>query len=958
MRFPNLLHAVFIVLFCCLGWQNAKADITNPCAIASYQCDSYENGEILVIIIIDYETATEEWLDCVTFNLPSGWLYVPGSELGLGTDADGNYISDAGSSVTFGTFGFCPGGDSDFSILGEAPNSFAFNVLPPPGWDPGDCFTEGDGDPIVGITWDYTGDGYGEAGATISGVNGDATIPFDIMDTSSPCESDIIPVDETLIFACPQEVVQLGVDPLSEPRCGGDFILFFDDINGGTGGLAGGFSLSNVPLPYSFDADLNGLLSANGFPPLGGIWCVTGVFAVGNIFSCEQTEEICIVYSDPNDPACQNIPTCTANFASFTDECDFVIPGPDCMLDELVLPGNTGFYEIFYETDGSGSDGIVSASGTYTTGQDILNNLNSGFPGEVIFRELPGDCNGIPKASLFNCTPLTLDVYIVPIEYNAVGNPTAVAPTCPVETISLTFYPTQADFIYVETPGDCDTPATISIGYDLGGGDGAGDEPDGDLNDAADILCSVIESPLPPSFPCGGADNTETTPPLTATELANLLGFANPDCYTDVAAAAEAVCPTIPCPACNAEAPSLAVNQTTCPDGTMGGPLSLNVSGGTSNPGEITEYIYSNDTGTITGFTTLAEAEAAIAGFAPEDEVCLNVITYVQSELDGVLSEINDCTGGLFASLGVPTTGVTLNGLYDTFINVFGISITINDFEALVAGMNGGPGLGGTSSLEFLLPGLTCPNIPPFCYQLNTLCITGVEYVICPTCDDPCANNTGELAPCTYDPDYDICDDGCEFTTDMYNNTTCQCDFVLTTPTCDDNDPNTDDSYDEANCVCVNTPAFNFELSDPCNCFAGLDLDSDGQNEFATETYTFSNGTVPYMVSNITGTLYDNAGTPYTVATLEAWIAANDPGTGADFDVVVYVDADGVSIYSLEITDGNGIMASTMGGPCTTCSDIAAIPTLGEWGMIILALLMSIVAVVGIRQRKIVFEES
>lgn len=463
------------------------------------------------------------------------------------------------------------------------------------------------------------------------------------------------------------------------------------------------------------------------------------------------------------------------------------------------------------------------------------------------------------------------------------------------------------------------------------------------------------------------------------------------------------------------------------------------------------------------------------------------------------------------------------------------------------------PGIDGVLSYDFtaLVPPDACVFGGPIADTLIADCTT------CETCDDPCANNTGDPAPCTYDPDYDVCDDGCEFTTDIYNNTTCECDFVLNTPDCDDNDPNTDDSYDEANCICINTVTdipgctdpcainynpdatvddgscelpepptlecwetatfntascewdvtgeqpeppilecyettlfndvlcewevtgeqpeiddncdltddsfdeitciavntpncpvgtffnasiceceleeilgctdpcapnydptantddsscepydtacntdctagdltvwdattcscvvdvvtvigctdptaanydatancddsscsfvFDFELSDPCNCFAGLDLDNDGENEFAQETYTFSNGTAPYMVSDITGTLYDNTGTPYTVATLEAWIATNDPGTGVDFDVLVYVAADGISTYSLEVTDSNGVMNETFGGPCTVCLNISDVPTVGEWGLIMLGLLMCIFAVIGIREKQ------
>lgn len=86
------------------------------------------------------------------------------------------------------------------------------------------------------------------------------------------------------------------------------------------------------------------------------------------------------------------------------------------------------------------------------------------------------------------------------------------------------------------------------------------------------------------------------------------------------------------------------------------------------------------------------------------------------------------------------------------------------------------------------------------------LAIDGVSLdIVCLICDDPCANNTGGALPCTYEPDYNVCDDSCEFTTDTFNDVTCTCEFVLTTPDCDDSNGNTTDMYDEANCQCINT---------------------------------------------------------------------------------------------------------------------------------------------------------
>jgi len=45
-------------------------------------------------------------------------------------------------------------------------------------------------------------------------------------------------------------------------------------------------------------------------------------------------------------------------------------------------------------------------------------------------------------------------------------------------------------------------------------------------------------------------------------------------------------------------------------------------------------------------------------------------------------------------------------------------------------------------------------------------------------------------------------------------------------------------------------------------------------------------------------------------------------------------------------------IASVTASSPPTCSPEAEVPTVGEWGLIILGLLMSITAVVGIRQRR------
>ena len=90
-------------------------------------------------------------------------------------------------------------------------------------------------------------------------------------------------------------------------------------------------------------------------------------------------------------------------------------------------------------------------------------------------------------------------------------------------------------------------------------------------------------------------------------------------------------------------------------------------------------------------------------------------------------------------------------------------------------------------------------------------------------CTDPCATNFNSLAnedngTClAYDT---VCDDGCDYTIDMYDEGTCSCVNVLQTPDCDNGDPCTEDSYDADNCACVSVAVVNcgqiLGCTDPC----------------------------------------------------------------------------------------------------------------------------------------------
>lgn len=125
-------------------------------------------------------------------------------------------------------------------------------------------------------------------------------------DTGGECEAGSISSSLTQ-NVCPGETGAFNATGASFPDGGGYAIGFTP--NGGSGGPDAGFSLTGVPLPYTFDAGLNGVLAANSLPNLSGQWVLTG-FAytdendVGNSICGQTSTSITVNFLASNDPAC------------------------------------------------------------------------------------------------------------------------------------------------------------------------------------------------------------------------------------------------------------------------------------------------------------------------------------------------------------------------------------------------------------------------------------------------------------------------------------------------------------------------------------------------------------------------------------------------------------------------------------------------------------------------------
>lgn len=107
---------------------------------------------------------------------------------------------------------------------------------------------------------------------------------------------------------CPDETGIFDATGVVIPEGGGYAVQFVPD--GGAGGVAAGFSITGIePLPFEFDAGINGIMEANELLPLSGQWLVSG-FTYTNPDSaaatfCSMTEqEIVLNFLTEDDPAC------------------------------------------------------------------------------------------------------------------------------------------------------------------------------------------------------------------------------------------------------------------------------------------------------------------------------------------------------------------------------------------------------------------------------------------------------------------------------------------------------------------------------------------------------------------------------------------------------------------------------------------------------------------------------
>jgi hypothetical protein len=179
-----------------------------------------------------------------------------------------------------------------------------FTIIAPSGAV--DAFGPGDGDGCT-ITWTASENGtylivINEAGSCGGGANLSTNNGFPALTCLGNANCPVVTCDAGELTSTgeqqicgPESTFSIGTDGTEDIPGTGGHGWQFSDVLGGTGGLAGGFTLVDAPLSADYNSDLNGVLSANSLPVLEGYWVIKSV-AYTN--AANATESICSISED------------------------------------------------------------------------------------------------------------------------------------------------------------------------------------------------------------------------------------------------------------------------------------------------------------------------------------------------------------------------------------------------------------------------------------------------------------------------------------------------------------------------------------------------------------------------------------------------------------------------------------------------------------------------------------
>jgi Secretion system C-terminal sorting domain len=375
----------------------------------------------------------------------SGWpdfnTQFGGAPCNDGTGCPFNEIDDFGvtAAEAYAVNNFRAGGTYAFSIcngIGAGTWVPDFTIIAPSGAI--DAWGPGDGDSCT-ITWTASESGtyfivINEMGFCGGGAN---TFTFNGYPALT-CVGNLLCSDcdagefaSSLVFSLCNGAAFNAVNSTSTALLTGGHGLFFNNGPGGTGGLGEPFVLGNVPDANSIDADLGGLLSGNGYPPLSGTWTIHSAS-----------------YSDSNDPfnSICNLSSSTLTISFGNSPIVAAVDNGNGSATATAFGGNAP-YTYGWSTGDSTPTIINLPSGTYTVTTTDAN----GCTGQATVDVLSG-IKGIESLESISISPNPTDGrFVVNLALRS------------VETVQLSI----VDITGRELARTTDTTADRQFGFDL-----------------------------------------------------------------------------------------------------------------------------------------------------------------------------------------------------------------------------------------------------------------------------------------------------------------------------------------------------------------------------------------------------------------------------------------------------------------------------------------------------------
>ncbi len=303
---------------------------------------------------------------------------------------------------------------------------------------------------------------------------GGATCP-----TPPTCEAGNFVGDAVQNICGPTGTATVSSTGVTFPVNGRAGVLFRAGVDG-TGALGGDFVLTfaTSPFPYTFDSNLNGVLSANAFPPFAGTWTAKVVALTSTTFAsiCDSTATGATLNFLPvNAPGCVAITECEAGTI-------------DAPATQVLCPNQLGSVsatgQIIPNSPTAGAQGVLFRPGVDGTG-----GLEDAFilTGVTYPYTFDSDLNGVLSANLF--PPLVGDWILRPAVAADVANPFA-------SICDTTFVGTVVTFLTNADPG-CEpaendspcTPTAIACGQLLNSTNGTATQS------LAPIACDGFTAP-------------------------------------------------------------------------------------------------------------------------------------------------------------------------------------------------------------------------------------------------------------------------------------------------------------------------------------------------------------------------------------------------------------------------------------------------------------------------------